>query len=214
MGIRMELRKDLTRVGLFGGTFDPIHIGHLMVAQEAALKLSLNEIWFIPTGNPWLKEGVPVSPPEHRKAMVDLATDGNPLFKVSSIEINRLGPSYTVETLKQINETGAKGKPFFIIGMDSLESLHRWHNPYDLFDLCSLVVISRPAYLGLDLDHIENIRPGSTKKITVLDGLRIGISGAEIRKRVAEKLPIKYWVPSKVEEYIRKNGLYREVNGE
>ena len=210
----MELRKDLTRVGLFGGTFDPIHIGHLMVAQEAALKIGLQEVWFMPTGKPWLKEGVPVSSAEHRKTMADIATEENPLFKVSSMEINRPGPSYTVETLKQIKETGARGKPFFIIGMDSLESLHRWHNPSELFDLCSLVVVSRPAYLGLDLDFIEKIRPGSTKEITVLDGLRIGISGEEVRRRVAEKLPIKYWVPSKVEEYIYKNALYRGVNGE
>lgn len=208
----MELRGDLTRIGLFGGTFDPIHIGHLMVAQEAALKLGIEEVWFIPTGQPWLKEGMPVSSAKHRKAMADIATEKNPLFKVSSMEIDRLGPSYTVDTLKQIKGAGGKGKPFFIIGMDSLESLHRWHNPSELFDLCSLVVISRPAYLGFDLGSIETVRPGSTKEITVLDGLRIGISGAEVRKRVAEKLPIKYWVPSKVEEYIYQNQLYRGLN--
>jgi len=206
----MGMNNKLDKIGIFGGTFDPIHTGHLLVAQEAASILELEEIWFIPTGQPWLKEGTSVSPAKTRLEMLDLAIGKNSTFKACSIETDRPGPSYTVETLQQFNEAGYQGKPSFIVGMDSLETLHRWYQPERLFDLCNLVVIARPAYLGINPESIEKIKPGASKDITFINGLRIGISGTEIRRRVFDRKPITYWVPDEVERYIYENNLYGE----
>ena len=210
MGNGMGMNKTLNKVGIFGGTFDPIHTGHLLAAQEAAFKLELEEIWFMPTGEPWLKEGNTVSSAENRLAMLELAIGNNNIFKSCSIEMNIPGPSYTVETLGQISKAGYLGKPFFIIGRDSLDTLPHWHEPALLFDLCNLVVINRPTHLNINMDSIEKIKPGSSRDITFLDSLKVDISGTEIRRRVSEHNPITYWVPDGVERYIYENNLYRE----
>jgi len=198
-------------LGIFGGTFDPIHNGHLGIAEEAASRVALDEVWFIPTGQPWLKAGRIISPSHHRIAMVRLALERYS-FKVSSIEIDRLGPSYTVDTLLALVEGGAKEDSlFFILGMDALTDLHRWHQPQRLFELCTLVAVSRPAYSDFDLVSLDQFRPRASDQVVVVNGPSIRISGAEIRQRVARDLPITDWVPEKVEAYIYQHGLYREA---
>ena len=200
------------KLGILGGTFDPIHMGHLIIAQEAASRVALDEVWFIPTGQPWLKSGNRISPSHHRGEMVRLALECNPGFKVSSIEVDRPGPTYTVDTLVALREGDAKGDSlFFILGMDSLETLHRWHQPERLFDLCTLVGVSRPEHRDFDPATLEQIRSGASGEVTIVDGPDIGISGAEIRRRVSQGLPITYWVPRAVEKYIHEHELYQEA---
>ena len=199
------------KLGILGGTFDPIHIGHLMIAQEAAIRLALDEVWFIPTGQPWLKNGSKISPANDRLEMVRRAIRCNSGFKVSTIEIDRPGPTYTVDTLESLREGDAKGDSlFFILGMDSLEDLHQWHQPERLFDLCTLVGVSRPAQRTFDLRSLDHIRPGAASEIAIIDSLDIGISGNEIRRRVFQYLPITDWVPSIIEKYIYEHHLYEE----
>ena len=200
------------KLGILGGTFDPIHMGHLIIAQEAALRLALDEVWFVPAGQPWLKSGSRISPSHHRMEMARLATECNPGFKVSSIEVDRPGPSYTVDTLVALQQGDAKRDSlFFILGMDSLETLPRWHQPQHLFDLFTLVAVSRPERHDSDLGFLERLRPGASREVVVIDGLNIGISGAEIRRRVSQGLPITYWVPRAVERYIYEHHLYQEA---
>ena len=200
------------RLGILGGTFDPIHMGHLIIAQEAASRASLDEMWFIPTGQPWLKSGNRISPSHHRMEMVRLAVECNPGFKVSAIEVDRPGPSYTVDTLLALKEGDARGDSlFFILGMDSLATLNRWHEPERLFELCTLIGVSRPEHWDFDLASLDEIRPGASDQVTIVDGQSIGISGAEIRRRVAQGLPITYWVPRAVEQYIKEHKLYQEA---
>ncbi|MFH1560722.1 MAG: nicotinate-nucleotide adenylyltransferase [Chloroflexota bacterium] len=201
------------KLGILGGTFDPIHMGHLIIAQEAAVRVTLDEVWFIPTGQPWLKGGRGISPSHHRVEMVRLALECNFGFKVSAVEVDRPGPSYTVDTLVTLREGDAKEDSlFFILGMDSLETLHRWHQPERLFDLCTLVAVSRPEHRDFDLTSLDRIRPGASSEVVIIDGLDIGISGAEIRRRVSQGLPITYWVPRAVEKYIHEHHLYQEAD--
>ena len=213
-------------LGIFGGTFDPIHNGHLGIAEEAASRVALDEVWFIPTGQPWLKAGRIISPSRHRIAMVHLALEMHS-FKVSSIEVDRPGPSYTVDTLVALTEGASKEDSlFFILGMDSLADLHRWHQPQRLFELCTLVAVSRPEYSSINVAHHLNPMlptpgsfdasraPNTSSQIVIVDGPSIEISGAEIRQRVAQDLPITHWVPEKVEKYIYQHGLYREAGVE
>lgn len=203
------------KLGILGGTFDPIHIGHLIIAQEAAARVGLDEVLFIPTGQPWMKAGRPVSPAHHRMEMLSLALECNPQFKASSIEIERPSPSYTVDTLIALQEGVARGSAlFFILGMDSIQNLHRWHQPERLFDLCTLLVVSRPGHTDFDWASLDRIRPGARDKVNFIEGPYIGISGAEIRRRVSQGLPITYWLPRAVERYIYEKGLYREAQGE
>lgn len=209
------------KLGIFGGTFDPIHNGHLSIAEEAASIMGLDEVWFVPTGEPWLKAGTKVSPSVHRIAMVHLALEMHP-FKVSSIEVDRSGPSYTVDTLVALGEKVAKEDSlFFILGMDSLADLHRWHQPQRLFELCTLVAVSRPEHPSINMTHLSpfletrgqvstSVAPDISGHIVLVNGPSIEISGAEIRQRVARDLPITNWVPEKVETYIYQQGLYRE----
>lgn len=199
------------RLGILGGTFDPIHIGHLIIAQEAASRVALDAVWFVPTGQPWLKSGNKISASHHRLSMVGLAIEREPGFKASSIEVDRPGPSYTIETLSALEEGEANGDEiFFILGMDSLASLHRWHQPQRLFDLCTLVGVSRPGHKDFDLCSLDQIRPGASKAVIIIDSPNIGVSGAEIRERVSKGLPITYWVTEDIEKYIYAHRLYQE----
>jgi len=200
------------KLGILGGTFDPIHMGHLIIAQEAAARVALDGVWFIPTGQPWLKRGNRISPAQHRMEMARLATECNSTFKVSSIEVDRPGPSYTVDTLVALREGDARGDAlFFILGMDSLETLHRWYQPQRLFELSTLIGVSRPEHRDFDLASLDSIRSGASSEVAIIDGPNIGISGAEIRRRVSQGLPINYWVPPTVERYIREHELYQEA---
>jgi len=200
------------RVGILGGTFDPIHIAHLIVAEEARIHLSLEEVVFIPAGEPWLKTEHPVSPKELRLQMVRLAVASNPFFRVLALEIERPGPTYTVDTLEILRrEWGPTAELYFILGMDTLVDLPRWKEPERVLELCTPVVFARRKNSSSVLEELEPQLPGLQKKVQVLGGPIIDISGTELRRRVMQGISIRYLVPLKVEQFIAEHGLYRDT---
>ena len=194
-------------IGVLGGTFDPIHIGHLIVAEEARLRLELGEVLFVPAGEPWLKQDRDITPAVHRVEMVRRAIATNPYFKLSTLEIERPGPSYTVDTLTMLRkQLGSRANLFFILGRDALEDLPLWKEPQKVVQLCRLVV---PPRLGSgDLKHLEKAMPRLLERVVRLDMPVIGISSSGIRQRLAQGLSIRYLVPPAVEEYIAEHGVY------
>ena len=198
-------------IGVLGGTFDPIHMGHLIIAEEVRARLDLTEVLFVPAGQPWLKlnNANAISPAEHRVAMVRLAVADEPAFKLSTMEIDRPGPSYTVDTMAELSsQIGADDKLFFILGWDNLNQLPRWHQPSRLVKLCRLVPLRRVGFASPDLDFLEAAIPGLAKSLVMLDTPQIEISASEIRARVARGLPIHKLVPEPVERYIIERKLY------
>ena len=198
------------RLGILGGTFDPIHMGHLLIAQEALAQLELEQVLFIPAGEPWMKEGRPISPARHRLAMTRLASADHPGFRVSAMEVQRPGPSYTVETLRELRRRGGAGHDLYLlVGTDAHLELPRWWEPDRVPELCTVVVFSRPGQHDADLPPPDGeSRPGQGPPFR-LKGPQVEISGAEIRRRVAQGLPVRYQVPQPVEAYIAAHGLYR-----
>ncbi len=194
-------------IGVLGGTFDPIHIGHLIVAEEARIKLGFKEVLFVPAGQPWLKPDRNITLAVHRVEMVRRAIADNPHFKLCTLEVERTGPSYTVDTLTMLRkQLGSEAGLFFILGRDTLAELPLWKEPEKLVQLCRLVVAPR---LGAkDLKHLETAIPGLLDKVIQLKMPVIGISSSEIRKRIAQGLPIRYLVPAEVEEYITERKIY------
>ncbi len=195
-------------IGILGGTFDPIHIGHLVVAEEARTKLGLSEVLFVPAGQPWLKQARDITPAAHRVEMVRRAIADNPYFKLSTLEVDHPGPSYTVDTLTLLqDQLSSESSLFFILGRDTLAELPLWKEPRKVIQLCRLVV---PPRLGSrDLRHLEEAIPGLLDKVIQLDMPVIGISSSEIRHRIAQGLPIRYLVPSVVEKYIAEHRIYQ-----
>jgi nicotinate-nucleotide adenylyltransferase len=195
-------------IGILGGTFDPIHIGHLVVAEEARTKLGLSEVLFVPAGQPWLKQARDITPAAHRVEMVRRAIADNPYFKLSTLEVDHPGPSYTVDTLTLLqDQLSSESSLFFILGRDTLAELPLWNEPRKVIQLCRLVV---PPRLGSrDLRHLEEAIPGLLDKVIQLDMPVIGISSSEIRHRIAQGLPIRYLVPSVVEKYIAEHRIYQ-----
>jgi nicotinate-nucleotide adenylyltransferase len=200
-----------TKIGILGGTFDPIHMGHLIVAEDIRQKMGLGEVLFIPAGRPWLKikEEKPVSPAEHRLAMVKLAIASNPYFKVSTIEIDRPGLSYSIDTVLELKaELGTGAEIHFIVGPDALAEFPQWKEPVRLLEICQVVGIGRPGHAQADLRKLERSVPSASKRIMLINVPQIDISASEIRNRVAQGLSIRYLVPDSVEKYIAEHQLY------
>ena len=197
------------KAGILGGTFDPVHMGHLDVAKEARSSLGLDEVLFIPAGWPWLKEGAGVQEPGHRLDMLRLALRGLTAFRVSTIELDRPGPTYTVDTLAELRRRSRSGELFFIIGADNLAQLPRWREPDRIISLCRLVVAPRVGCPMPDIVRLEAAVPGLEKRLVMLDKPVIDISASVIRERVRLGLSIKNLVPEAVAGYIKENGLYR-----
>ena len=196
-------------VGVLGGTFDPIHNGHIMVAEETRVQLDLSEVFFVPAGRPWLKENNLISAAEHRVQMVRLAIAGQSYYKVSTMEVDRIGPSYTVDTIPELSSRlGAGDKLFFILGWDNLAQLPLWRETGRLIEMCRLVAVPRPGCSLPDLDSLEALIPGLSRRLLLQDKPKIDIDATEIRKRVAEGLSIANLVPGPVAEYIRQHKLY------
>ncbi|MGD9118702.1 MAG: nicotinate-nucleotide adenylyltransferase [Dehalococcoidia bacterium] len=201
-------------IGVLGGTFDPIHIGHLEVAEEAVARLDLPRILFIPAGQPWLKlnNANAVSPVQHRLEMVRLGISGYPRFKLSALEIERSGPTYSVDTIAQLHSGLSKGDEiFFILGWDNLMQLPKWHQPERLIEMCRLVAVPRVDFPLPDLSALEKELPGITQRVILFDRPRIDINASEIRKRAAEGKSISEFVPKAVESYIKEHGLYKKA---
>ena len=195
------------RLGVMGGTFDPIHHGHLVTAEEARAQFSLDEVLFVPTGRPWMKAHDNVSPAEHRYLMTVIATASNPRFNVSRIEVDREGPTYAVDTLRQLqDEQGAGTELFFITGADAMLEILHWKEPEDLFELAHFIAATRPGY---DLARFEAEQPSRHQNVSVMNIPALAISSTDIRERVREGRPIRYLVPQGVESYIQKAWLYR-----
>lgn len=182
-----------------GGTFDPIHMGHMVAANDVYRRLGLDDLLFVPTGDPWQKSFRDVSPAEHRYRMTLLATDRSP-FGVSRVDIDRDGPTYTVDTLRDIHEQHGPCDLFFIVGADALSGLPTWREPERLLTLAHMVGVTRPGHeIGVTLPP---------QYVTVLEIPRLEVSSTLCRERVADGLPIDYLVPAPVAEYIRKHSLY------
>ncbi len=193
------------RLGVMGGTFDPIHHGHLVAASEVAARFELDEVVFVPTGRPWQKAKKRVSAAEDRYLMTVIATASNPRFSVSRVDIDRPGDTYTVDTLRDLrHERGPATRLFFITGADALSQILTWRGVDELFDLAHFVGVSRP---GVDLDQ-EDISHLPADKVTLLEVPAMAISSTACRERRSTGLPIWYLVPDGIVQYITKRGLY------
>lgn len=199
------------KIGLLGGTFDPIHLGHLIVAEDVRVKLGLDRVLFIPARQSPLKQDRRCSLVEDRIAMAELAVASNPYFTVSRVEVERGMPSYTVETVRYlIQELGPGVALYFMVGLDQAAQLPRWKDPGALMDLCTLVFMSRPGWKPPDFGTLEKYIPRSQERTSLVEVPGIGISSTEIRRRASLGQSIKYLVPEPVEEYILRHNLYDE----
>lgn len=199
----------MTKIGIIGGTFDPVHLGHLAVAEEACRQVGLAEMIFLPAGHPYFKAAALISPAEHRIKMLELAIADKPQYKISLLEIQRPGPSYAVETVaKMKSQRRPEDQIFFIMGWDSLQTLPRWEQPARLISLCQIIAAPRPGYSKPEIDLIEKDLPGISQRTIVMEKPLVNISATEIRERVRRGLPVDTMVPSPVAKYIKEKGLY------
>jgi nicotinate-nucleotide adenylyltransferase len=200
------------RIGILGGTFDPVHIGHLIMGAEAAASLRLDEVVFMPARFPPNKPDLVPAPVEDRLAMLELALDGQPGARISNIDVERPGPAYTVDTLRMAREVWElqdADRLWFVMGGDSLLDLPRWRSPAAILELARLAVVARPGFPA-DATPLEHRFPGILGRVDGVDAPVVGVSASDIRRRVAEGRPIRWHVPPAVERYIRQHGLYRE----
>ncbi len=190
------------RLGVMGGTFDPIHHGHLVAASEVAHRFGLDEVVFVPTGHPWQKDERTVTDPELRYLMTVIATADDPRFTVSRVDIERAGVTYTVDTLRDLRATHPDAELFFITGADALGAILTWRDPQEALALAHMVGVTRPGH-DLSAAHLPE---GSA---SVVEVPAMAISSTDCRQRVARGAPISYLVPAGVERFIAKMGLYR-----
>ena len=188
-----------------GGTFDPVHHGHLVAASEVGSRFSLDEVIFVPTGEPWQKSDRQVSPPEHRYLMTVIATASNPRFTVSRVDIDRPGPTFTIDTLRDLGAEHPGAELFFITGADALQQILSWKDSGSLFDLAHFIGVTRPGHrldrIGLPED-----------RVSLLEVPALSISSTDCRERVIGGRPVWYLVPDGVVQYISKHGLYQHLD--
>lgn len=205
-GRRRDAPGRALRLGVFGGSFDPLHLGHLIVAETAREQLALDRVDFLPAAGSPHKLGLSLAADRHRAAMVELSTAGQPAFRLSRIDLDRPAPSYTVESLGLIREAEAPGTQiWWILGADALASFSQWREPERILALAGLAVFDRPGYPGQPEAEV-----GPSGAVAHLDGPLIGISATDIRTRVRQGRSIRYRVSPAVEAYIEAEGLYRE----
>ncbi|WP_347488049.1 nicotinate-nucleotide adenylyltransferase [Desulfoscipio sp. XC116] len=198
------------RIGLMGGTFDPIHHGHLVAAEEARCQFGMEKVIFIPTGKPPHKTGRDISPPEHRLEMTEKAVSSNPYFTISDLEIQREGLSYTIDTVRAMKELYAGWEMFFITGSDAVLEILAWKNVDGLLKECFFVAATRPGFqLGSVSHKLGHLPEGSLAKIKTIEVPALAISSTDIRNRVRQGRPIKYLLPEAVEKFIYQNNLYQ-----
>jgi len=189
------------RLGVMGGTFDPVHHGHLVAASEVQSKFDLDEVIFVPTGQPWQKTERAVSPPEHRYLMTVIATASNPRFTVSRVDIDRPGPTYTIDTLRDLRSERDVSDLYFITGADALDQIISWKDADELFELAHFIGVTRPGHVldrsGLPVD-----------RVSLMEIPALAISSTDCRTRVADGKPVWYLVPDGVVQYISKHRLY------
>lgn len=201
------------RIGIFGGTFDPPHVGHLILAESAREHARLDEVWFVPAPRPPQKEGQPVTRFEQRVEMLQIAIAGNPAFRVDELEKQREGPSYTADTLAQLRQVHPGHSFFLLLGGDSLADLPRWHQPRRIVEQAGLVVMARPGSAHLTAEQLlQAVGMPTTAQLSLefVPAPQVDIASRALRKAVAEGRSIRYQVPHPVGEYIRQHRLYRE----
>ncbi|MCA0143921.1 nicotinate-nucleotide adenylyltransferase [Blastococcus sp. LR1] len=191
------------RVGVMGGTFDPVHHGHLVAASEVAGLFGLDEVIFVPTGEPWQKSDQKVSPAEDRYLMTVIATASNPRFSVSRVDIDRGGPTYTFDTLTDLHAQRPDDELFFITGADALAQIMTWRDGARCFELAHFVGVTRPGYTLADAHLPEG-------RVSLVEIPALAISSSDCRARVDRGMPVWYLVPDGVVQYIEKRGLYRQ----
>ncbi len=196
-------------IGIFGGTFDPPHLGHLILTAEACQQLGLARLLWVLTPIPPHKLNQPITPIEHRLAMLQLAIAGNPDFELSRVEMERPGPHYALDTVNLLAGQNPGVGMVYLVGSDSLCDLPTWHRPADLVSACSYIGVMRRPGQDVSITALEAILPGITPKILFVDAPLVGISSHEIRQRVAEGRPFRYFLPPSVYKYILEHNLYR-----
>lgn len=199
------------RVGVFGGTFDPVHYGHLAAGVGAAFTVGLDRVLLVPAARPPHKRGQPITPAHHRLAMLRLAARGNPLFEVSTLELERAGPSYTVDTLAELERLHPEWDLFFLTGADSFRLIETWYEYRRLLSRWPVVVITRPGVPAPALAGVlERLGPELAARVTVVETPGVAVAASDLRERARSGYPLTYLVPPDVEEYIRLEGLYRD----
>lgn len=202
--------RPAVRLGILGGTFDPIHIGHLILAEEARYQLKLDRVLLAPAADPPHKRAQGKSPAEHRVRMVELAIADNPHMALSRIDVDRPGPHYTLDLVRLLQEQyGPSAELYFLMGLDSLVDLPTWHRPVDLMQQCRLVAFSRPD-ADFNWTALEAALPGVRSRVDLLIMPLVQISGRDLRQRAREGRPLRYLVLPKIEQYIHEHLLYRD----
>jgi nicotinate-nucleotide adenylyltransferase len=190
-----------TRLGVMGGTFDPIHVGHLVTAEEALHQFGLDEVVFVPTGRPWMKEHEVVASPEDRYRMTQIGIEPEPRFSASRVEVERGGQTYTVDTLRALHRADPGRELWFITGADAMLEIMAWKESAALFGLARFIAATRPGY---------DVAPfAGTDGVEVMEIPALAISSTDVRRRVHDGRPIRFLVPAGVEDYIAAEGLYR-----
>lgn len=197
------MADNTRRIGVMGGTFDPIHNGHLVAASEVAAELALDEVIFVPTGRPWQK--VPHASAEHRYLMAVIATAANPRFLVSRVDIDRPGETFTLDTLRDVRHQYPDDELFFITGADAISNIATWRNVDELWQIARFVAVTRPG-------HPSVISPSVAKHVSLMEVPALAISSTDCRDRVSREKPIWYLVPDGVVQYIAKHNLYRSTS--
>lgn len=199
------------RLGIYGGTFDPVHLGHLLLAEQCREQCSLDQVWFVPAGIPPHKQDATHTPAATRVEMLELAIAGQPAFAVSRLEIERSGPSYTIETLRQIQSAQPEDELSFLVGADSLKELATWREPRGIVEIAELVVVNRGASASLALDPVRRaLGDAAAARIRFVEMPAVEFASRDIRRRAREGRSLRYLVPRAVEQFIEERGLYRD----
>ncbi|MCP4538542.1 MAG: nicotinate-nucleotide adenylyltransferase [Chloroflexi bacterium] len=194
-------------LGILGGTFDPLHCGHLALAENARVQLGLDGVLFVLAGQPPHKPDRPIATAHHRVAMIEAATAHHPAFAVSRVDLDRPGPHYTVDMLALLRQDHPETELFFLMGGDSLAQFLTWRDPAGIVQQARLVVMRRPGHTA-DMERLEQTIPGVRGRLAWLDVPHLGIASSDLRRRVGAGLPLRYLVPRSVETYIREHHLY------
>ncbi|MDP3766584.1 MAG: nicotinate-nucleotide adenylyltransferase [Dehalococcoidia bacterium] len=195
------------KLGVLGGTFDPVHVGHLVLAEQAREQLGLTRVLWVPAGDPWRKSEGAVTEARHRVEMVRLAIADHAAFELCGLEVERPGPTYTVDTLEALRAERADSELVLLLGQDALEDLPSWREPRRIAELATLAVAGRAAQA--DAQGLERVLPGSRGGVVRIDMPRVDVSSTDLRQRAGAGKSLRYLVPAEVDEYIRRHGLYQ-----
>lgn len=197
------------RIGIFGGTFDPPHVGHLILAEECRTQLALDLLLWVVTDNPPHKRYANISPIEERVILVEKAISGNPSFKLSRVDIDRTGPHFAIDTVNILKQEYPGAEMYYLMGGDSLHDLPSWNNPLDFIRACDGIGVMRRHADQVDLESLEKVLPGVTNKVKIVEAPILEISSKQIRQRIAEEMGYRYYLKDAVYQAINEMGLYR-----